>query len=60
MASTEGNKKTVLEKIEIVLNFINHFFIGFISIYMTYLCINVGLKTTSLHAWLCTIGVKII
>lgn len=63
----ENNKTTVIssntmqygliDKIEIILNFISHLIIGFVTIYMSYICIISGLVNTSLHALLVTLGV---
>ncbi|XP_055923570.1 transmembrane reductase CYB561D2-like isoform X2 [Eupeodes corollae] len=43
-------------RLEFSLNLLNHIFIGFVTIYMSWMCINLDLKKTALHAWLCTLG----
>lgn len=51
-------KATVLQKIEIILNTLNHVAIGAIAIYLTVLCWNLGPTAISLHTWLSAIGVS--
>lgn len=45
-------------RVEFVINMVNHILIGFITIYLSWMCIRLNLKKTALHAWLCTIGVS--
>ncbi|XP_075149630.1 transmembrane reductase CYB561D2-like [Haematobia irritans] len=55
---TKGNNdaKQIGQRIESVLNVINQISIGFVTIYMSWLCLSMGLWGTALHAWLVTIG----
>lgn len=51
-------KITVLEKVEVYLNTLNHMFIATVSIYLTWLCYGLGYSYLTMHMWLCTIGVS--
>lgn len=52
-------KQSPMDKLEHLANIVSHVCIGFVTIYMTYLCLGLGgLKKTALHAWLCTLGVS--
>lgn len=55
---SKENDSTLLDKLELYFNIINHIFIGFVSIYMTIFCYQRGYSSRSLHVWLCTIGVS--
>lgn len=47
-----------IQNVEFVLNVVNQMCIGFVTIYMSWLCFRLGL-TGTMHAWLTTIGVSI-
>lgn len=53
-------KQSPMEKLENLANVVAHVCIGFVTIYMSYLCLGLGLKKTALHAWLCTLGVNLL
>lgn len=55
----EPDSRNILEKFELILNTLNHMLIGFVSIYMTWYGLSHNLSSVPLHAWLCTIGVRI-
>ncbi|CAD6997455.1 unnamed protein product [Ceratitis capitata] len=46
--------------LETILFVLNQMCIGFVTIYMSWLCINNGLQKTSLHAWLVTLGYSLL
>ncbi|CAD7086001.1 unnamed protein product [Hermetia illucens] len=52
----EPDSRSILEKLELLLNTLNHMLIGFVSIYMTWYGLSHNLSSVPLHAWLCTIG----
>lgn len=55
----ESTKITAWEKTQIYLNTLNHMFIATVSIYVTWLCFQMGFeRSRTLHVWLCTLGVS--
>lgn len=52
--------KSIWIRVEFALNMINHMFIGFVAIYMSWMCMKLDLKKTALHAWLCTLGFNLL
>ncbi|XP_065355946.1 transmembrane reductase CYB561D2-like isoform X2 [Calliphora vicina] len=55
---TMPNSETrqILQRLEYFLNVLNQICIGFVTIYMSWMCLRTGLAGTGLHAWLVTIG----
>lgn len=50
--------RQINQRIEYFFNVFNQICIGFVTIYMSWLCLRMGLSGTALHAWLVTIGVS--
>ncbi|XP_075149635.1 transmembrane reductase CYB561D2-like [Haematobia irritans] len=46
----------IIQRIEYFFNILTQICIGFVTIYMSWLCLRTGLAGTALHAWLATIG----
>ncbi|XP_017485049.1 PREDICTED: uncharacterized protein LOC108373638 [Rhagoletis zephyria] len=62
---TPGPKKSVwpsttLQRFEVILFVLNQMCIGFVTIFMSWLCITNGLQNTPLHAWLVTLGYSLL
>ncbi|TMW54474.1 hypothetical protein DOY81_000466 [Sarcophaga bullata] len=51
-----SESRQIIQRIEYFLNVLNQICIGFVTIYMSWLCLRTGLAGTGLHAWLVTIG----
>lgn len=51
-------KTVAFQRFETFLFILNQMCIGFVTIYMNWLCLSTGLQKTSLHAWLVTLGVS--
>ena len=51
-------KTAAFQRFETFLFILNQMCIGFVTIYMSWLCISRGLNKTPLHAWLVTLGVS--
>lgn len=54
-----SESRQILQRLEYFFNVLNQICIGFVTIYMSWLCLRTGLAGTGLHAWLVTIGVSI-
>lgn len=50
--------RQINQRIEYFFNVLNQICIGFVTIYMSWLCLRMGLSGTALHAWLVTVGVS--
>lgn len=55
-----SESRQILQRFEYFLNVLNQICIGFVTIYMSWMCLRTGLAGTGLHAWLVTIGVSIL
>ena len=53
-----SESRQIIQRLEYFLNVLNQICIGFVTIYMSWLCLRTGLAGTGLHAWLVTIGVS--
>ncbi|XP_037927544.1 cytochrome b561 domain-containing protein 2-like [Teleopsis dalmanni] len=55
---TMPNSETrqIVQRLEFLFSVINQICIGFVTIFMSWLCLRTGLAGTALHAWLVTIG----
>uniref|UniRef100_A0A1I8QCY6 ascorbate ferrireductase (transmembrane) n=1 Tax=Stomoxys calcitrans TaxID=35570 RepID=A0A1I8QCY6_STOCA len=53
---SKNEAQQIGQRIEYLLNVINRICIGFVTIYMSWMCLRMGLAGTALHAWLVTIG----
>ncbi|KAI8121532.1 hypothetical protein CVS40_7390 [Lucilia cuprina] len=51
-----SESRQILQRLEYFLNVLNQICIGFVTIYMSWMCLRTGLAGTGLHAWLVTIG----
>ncbi|XP_067620232.1 uncharacterized protein [Eurosta solidaginis] len=51
---------SVIHHFEVLLFVLNQMCIGFVTIYMSWLCITSGLQKTPLHAWLVTLGYSLL
>ncbi|KAM7351693.1 transmembrane reductase CYB561D2-like isoform 1-T2 [Cochliomyia hominivorax] len=51
-----SESRQIIQRFEYFLNVLNQICIGFVTIYMSWLCLHNGLVRTGLHAWLVTIG----
>lgn len=59
MVQMESTKISAWEKTQVYLNTLNHMFIATVSIYMTWLCFQMGFeRSRTLHVFLCTLGVS--
>lgn len=56
MTTEKGKSTTVLQHIEAGLNALNQFCIGFITIWICWNCLRVGLSGIRLHVWLASFG----
>lgn len=53
-------KSVAFQRLETFLFILNQMCIGFVTIYMNWLCLSTGLQKTSLHAWLVTLGYSLL
>lgn len=49
---------TAWQKLKAYLDLLNHIMIFAVTIYISYVCYGYGPSNSSLHVWLCTIGVS--
>lgn len=53
-------EKSAWQKVQTYFNIVNHIMICIVAVYMSFLCYGTGNVPISWHAWLCTIGVRIL
>lgn len=55
-----GHSETtsICQRLEYIVNILTQICIGFVTIYMSWLCLRTGLAGTALHAWLGVFGVR--
>lgn len=58
---SDSNSRSVLEKLEICINTLNHVFIGITTFYVTWYSINWGFeKDHTYHSFFCSIGFQLL